>query len=260
VALPSLRSAFSTPLSTGLWGSLFNGDIGLVWFAPLVLLLPLTWRHFHREHRLESFVCLAVAATSLVFFSVYTYWRGGWSYGPRLLTPALPFLIFPLTPMFSKAPAQRLSQSALVRGAFVLIPIAMAIQLIGVIPPYSRHYYLRPYYDVEYPRPWWHKSLLLKNVEDLPSVMSYVFPRTTGGATLRPAMGTGTTARSTISVKSEKDRYLLRFPNSINQLAPDIWWLKAAVLGTPWRLLAPVVLLLCLSAVAAAYRLGRINA
>ena len=253
VALPTLGSVFSTPLPEGLRGNLFDGDVGLLWFAPLILLLPFTWGRFHREHRLESFVCIAVVAMSLIFFSVYSYWKGGWSYGPRLLTPVLPFLIFPLSPMFSRASGQRLSQSTFARAGLVLIPIAVAIQLVGIIPPYSRHYYLRAYYDAEYPQRWWHGSLLLKNLKDLPGVIAHVSPPASGAETVRPAA-------AAVAVRSEKDRYLLNLPNSINQVAPDIWWLKAAALGTPWYYLAPGVVLLGLCAVAAASRLGRVNA
>jgi len=253
VALPTLGAVFSTPLPEALWGNLLDGDVGLLWFAPLILLLPFTWGRFHREHRLESFVCIAVVAMSLIFFSVYTYWKGGWSYGPRLLTPALPFLIFPLSPMFSRVSGQWLSHSTFARAGLVLIPIAVAVQVVGVIPPYSRHYYLRAYYDGEHPQRWWHGSLLLKNVKDLPGVLAHVSAPASRGETVRPGA-------AVIAVRSEKDRYLLRFPNSINQVAPDIWWLKAAALGTPWYQLAPGVVLLGLFATAAASRLRRVNA
>jgi hypothetical protein len=239
VALPTLNAVFTTPLLEGLWGNFFSGDVGLVWFAPLILLLPLTWPRFHRDHPLESVVCIAVVAVSIVFFSAYTYWRGGWSYGPRLLTPILPFLIFPLSSMLAQASTLRLSKSIAARAALVLIPIAVAIQVIGVIPPYSRQYYLRGFYDAENPRPWWHTSLLLKDVEDIPQVMSHVSPRAT---------------------QNEKDRYLQALPNSINQVAPDIWWLKAAALGKSWLIVVPGVLILALCAAGAAFRLRRVNA
>jgi hypothetical protein len=239
VALPTLGVAFSTPIYEGLWGIVFDGDVGLLWFAPLILLLPLTWRRFQRDHPLESFVCIALVAPSIVFFSAYTYWHGGWAYGPRLLTPILPFLIFPLSSMLPQASGARFSRSIVARAALVLIPLAVAIQVIGIIPPYSRQYYLRGFYAGEYPRPWWHASLLLKNVEDLPEVMSHV---------------------STRASQSKKDRYLQGLPNSINQLAPDIWWLKAGALGKSWLISVSSALILALFAVAAAFRLRRVNA
>ena len=124
-------------------------------------------------------------------------------------------------------------------GRGVLIPIAVAIQVISIVPPYSRQYYLKAFYDAEHPRPWWHQSLLLKNVEDLPQVMSHVSPRAS---------------------QNEKDRYLQTLPNSINQVAPDIWWLKAIALGKSWLIFMSSALILALFAVAAAFRLRRVNA
>jgi hypothetical protein len=261
VALPTLGAVFSTPILTGLRGSFFDPDVGLVWFAPLILLLPLTWPRFHREHRLESLVCLGVTLSTLLFFSAYTYWHGGWAYGPRLLTPLLPFLILPLASVLSIAPEWRVSRRLPARASLVLIPLAMAIQLVGLIPPYTRHYYLRPVHDVGSPRSWWHASPLLENVEDLPDVMSYVIRSRQPGAQAAPsAVRSDASTTAPISVRNEKDRYLLRFPNSINLLAPDIWWLKAGVLGTPWRFLIPIAALLCVCALVAGSRLGRINA
>jgi hypothetical protein len=261
VALPTPGAVFSTPFLTGLRGNLIDANVGLVWHAPLVLLLPFTWRRFHREHPLESFVCLAVTVSSVVFFSVYTYWNGGWSYGPRLLTPILPFLILPLTPIFSRASERATSRQVMPRVALGLIALAVGIQLVGVVPSYSRHYYLRGFYQAEYPRPLWHKSALLENVEDLPDVMSYVTSSRRADGTPRFVTSrSGTTTSATIPVRTPKDRYLLKYPNSINQLAPDIWWLKAGVLGTPWAYLIPIAVILCASAVAAGLRLRRINA
>jgi 4-amino-4-deoxy-L-arabinose transferase-like glycosyltransferase len=239
VAHPELSSVISMPVPTRFWQIFVRGEVGLLWFSPLILLLPLTWKRFHREHRAESFACIAIVVSSLVFFSGYADWHHGWAYGPRLLTPMLPFAIFPLTPLLLKTPASFSSRRIAARAALVLITVAIAIQVIGIIPPYSRQYYLRPYYYAQNPRPWWHTNLLLKNVEDLPQVMSHVSPRAS---------------------QNEKDRYLQALPNSINQLAPDIWWLKAAALGKSWLIFVPAVLILALCAVAAAFRLRRVNA
>jgi hypothetical protein len=41
--LPTAASLFATPPLTGLGQILFNGEVGLVWFSPLVFLLPATW-------------------------------------------------------------------------------------------------------------------------------------------------------------------------------------------------------------------------
>ena len=252
-------SLFTTPSVPGLWRILFDGEVGLVWFSPLVLLLPATWPRFHREHRLESLACLGVAGSSLIFFAAYTSWHGGWSYGPRLLTPILPFLILPLVPLLSKVGIRRAPKRTFPRVAFGVIAIAVMIQVIGIVPPYSRHYYLKPVYKASSEHPWLQGSALAENAVAFPKVLSYVVRarRMQSDVLLTGSTHEGIGVADSTGVDGA-DRYLLTLPNSVNQFAPDIWWIKAGVLGTPWRLLAPFVLALCACAVAAGIRVRKI--
>ncbi|HEY4955693.1 MAG TPA: hypothetical protein VII02_12500 [Gemmatimonadaceae bacterium] len=254
-------SLFTTPSVLGLRRILFDGEVGLAWFSPLIFLLPVTWPRFHRQHRLESLACLGVAGSSLVFFAGYTSWHGGWSYGPRLLTPILPFLILPLVPLLSKAGNLRAPGRTLARVAGLVILIAVTVQVIGIVPPYSRHYYLKSVYQLNPEYSWLERSALLDNVVALPKVLSYAArARRVRGDVLLPGsirQGIGATADS--ARVTGPDRHLLTFPNSVNQFAPDIWWIKAGVLGVTWRLLAPLVLVLCACAVAAGIRVRKMD-
>jgi 4-amino-4-deoxy-L-arabinose transferase-like glycosyltransferase len=237
--LPTAGSLFATPPLVGLKQILFNGEVGLAWFSPLVVLLPATWPRFHRQHPIESFACLAIVGFTLLFFAMYSYWHGGWSYGPRLLTPVLPFLILPLLPMLVDGESQRV-HPIVTRLAPVMIVIAVGVQVIGIVPPYSRHYYLKPVYEKSSPHPWRSRSTLIDNMVAFPKTVSYV-ARTPND----PADVTGA------------ERYLLSLPNSVNQFAPDIWWLKAAALGVRWRALLLPVIALSLAAFAAASRIRK---
>ena len=261
VVLPSASALFANPPLVGLKQILFDGEVGLVWFSPLVFLLPATWPRFHREHPIESFACIAVVGSSLIFFAAYSYWHGGWSYGPRLLSPILPFLIFPLMPLLGALPDrrnQRVHQLVARFAPFVILG-ALAVQVIGIVPPYSRHYYLKPVYETSSQYSWRSKSALIDNAVAFPSSISYVARARRDRAQPAP-MNSGrrsmTTAADSSGVRGA-DRYLLSLPNSVNQFAPDIWWLKAAALGARWVKILPLVMVICLSAFVAAVRVRK---
>lgn len=259
--LPTAGSLFATPPLIGLEQLLFDGEVGLAWFSPLVFLLPATWPRFHRAHRLESFACLAVAGSTLIFFCGYTYWHGGWSYGPRLLSPILPFLIFPLIPLLAALPDERNRRVSpiVARLAPLVIVIAVAVQVIGIVPPYSRHYYLKPVYEKSSRHPWRSRSALVDNVVAFPKSLSYVARarKDRGEARLGDSFRQGTPAAADSANVTGAERYLLSLPNSVNQFAPDIWWLKAAALGARWQLLLPPVIALSLAALGAAARVRK---
>jgi len=55
--------------------------------------------------RRAAIVATAIAAYYILLNASYSYWEGGWSYGPRHASPAIPFLCIGLAPLWTIAPA-----------------------------------------------------------------------------------------------------------------------------------------------------------
>lgn len=76
----------------GLAGLLISPGAGLLWFCPCVILSVVALAQI-KTHRLEAWTIAALAASSLLLHSLWHFWSGGWSWGPRLLLPILPGLV-----------------------------------------------------------------------------------------------------------------------------------------------------------------------
>ncbi|MCP3918761.1 MAG: hypothetical protein GY711_24710 [bacterium] len=84
---------FASSLAPGLAGLLVSPGRGLLWMAPLVLLLPLgILRSLELGERAWRLACGGVLLASIVPAAYMAGWHGAWTYGPRYLLPALPFL------------------------------------------------------------------------------------------------------------------------------------------------------------------------
>jgi hypothetical protein len=92
----------SYPKWDALYGILFSSFRGLLPLAPLVAIMPIGLFALAKTpaRRHPVIVAGAIAAFYLLLNASYHYWEGGWAYGPRQLTPALPFLALGLAPLW----------------------------------------------------------------------------------------------------------------------------------------------------------------
>ena len=131
-----LKSGFFGITMPSLWrlGAILVGRYrGIVPLAPVIAAMPigliLLWRLPSRRRAVVTVI--AIAAFYFLLNASYYYWEGGWSYAPRQVTPALPFLALGLAPLWDtwgRAGRAALSALAIVGVAFALIAVSTTPQ------------------------------------------------------------------------------------------------------------------------------------
>ena len=130
------RAGTSLP-GIGLYGLLASPGKGLLWYdLPLILSL-LGATAFFRRSRAEALCVLGLALTWVGFHAPYDFWEGGWSWGPRLLVPLLPFLVLPVAPAVEFLAGERQAIWR-VLPALCLV-LGLAVQLPAVGSDYTRY-------------------------------------------------------------------------------------------------------------------------
>jgi hypothetical protein len=113
------------PRADALFGILLSQRRGLLFLAPL-LLLGLVGHGISlvrsRQRRI-AILSLFMIAYYVLLNGSYTYWDGGYSYGPRHLAGALPFLALGLAPLFDtlRRCLRWLALAAMVGAAFLTV-------------------------------------------------------------------------------------------------------------------------------------------
>jgi Dolichyl-phosphate-mannose-protein mannosyltransferase len=77
-------------VAEGAAGLLVSPGRGLVWYCPAVVLAIAAWRKIKNS---SALLIAGVFVGFLGIHSVWSFWHGGWSWGPRFLLPALPGLV-----------------------------------------------------------------------------------------------------------------------------------------------------------------------
>ena len=127
---------FDNPILLGVYGLLFSPGKGLFVYVPILAALPFAFAVFVKRFTREAILIFAVFVFYVLLFSAWYYWWGGTSWGPRFLTPTLPFLILALAPAveLTLQPGNKL-RALFATIFFALCALSIAIELLGVSLP-----------------------------------------------------------------------------------------------------------------------------
>ncbi|MAT95661.1 MAG: hypothetical protein CL608_00715 [Anaerolineaceae bacterium] len=119
--------AWSHPFLTGFFGQLFSFGKGIVFYSPLVLLVPFGLFTLYKEGIKDLSILAAIFfLLQLLIYSSWWSWSGGWAWGPRFLVPALPLFMIGLLPWLKN----KSSFTKLILACFILV--SFVVQLVGV--------------------------------------------------------------------------------------------------------------------------------
>ncbi len=125
--------ALSSTFLAALAGLLISPARGLLLYSPVFLFAAWGgWRNLKRAefHRLDLFLG-SIMLLHLVILSIWPMWWGGWSYGPRMLTDLLPYLMYWLIPVMvallgtgqstAQSPRRNAGQVSALRLGFIML-------------------------------------------------------------------------------------------------------------------------------------------
>jgi len=232
-------AAWTTPLPVGLYGLLLSSGKGVVWFAPVLLLLGLGargpggpapagagWRA-----RLAAAPpwararvgAIAAGLVGLLLYAGFQHWAGDGSFGPRYLIPLLPLAFLVVAGVIDRAGTRA-------RGAIAALgTLGLLVQLGGVGIYFGAQ--MREAGDYPYTLPLDHPRFMSDshfNPAFSPIVGHWrMLLRNAGehlrGAWPRVAVGEGADAR--LEVGEEDQRRLLH--------GLDFWWCYLLYAGLP---------------------------
>ena len=147
-------NGFTTPFITGATGFLFSPGKSIFLFAPVIIpaliLLPKLWR----THCSLAILATGLPISSLLLYSKYAQWEGGYCYGPRYFVPSLTFLAIGLAPAFLDS---TIRMRWWITSTFLF---GMIINMIGLATSFLENQATRGvYYDANLNYVWSHSPI-----------------------------------------------------------------------------------------------------
>jgi len=242
VAFPSTSALLSNPLLQGLSDLLFSGEIGLLVFAPWVVIAWICFPRFARVHLPEALLCGTSFLIYLLFFAKFSDWHGGWVAGPRFLIPILPFLMIAMAPALEDLVQAAFTKQRPWGVVSVLLLVSVvagfAVQCLTVIYPVNRYYALWEFYERRPPKPWWFGSIPLASLTFLSrmNLNPTAQPADIGETDVSSARRKQEAAVAFAYSAATEEEYLAHFPNAANMMLPNLMVLKFRLLGLPGSL------------------------
>jgi hypothetical protein len=98
---------FSTPFIYGLLGFFISPSKSMVVFSPLVIFCMWGFKRFYRAQRRIALCIAGIGILYLLVYSKWFDWKGGWTWGPRLIVPAIILLHIALIELIDRKEIQR---------------------------------------------------------------------------------------------------------------------------------------------------------
>jgi hypothetical protein len=245
IAFPTSSFTFSNPFFQGIGELLFNGEVGLLLFAPWVVLVFLCFPQFMRKHLPESVLCGAIFVFNLLFYAKYQQWHGGWAGGPRYLIPTLPFLVIVIVPtvIIQRRVANENQRFwSVVHSLMVLLlAVGFIIQAITVAYPRDRYYADLVFYAHKPLKPWWYGSIPLAALDYWAQTS---IPKTEANYSEPDSSRTVATVDSDsdsdplsywkhADAAATEDEFINWLPHPENATLPEMMTLKRKLIGLP---------------------------
>ncbi len=124
----------------GLLGLLVSPGVGIIFYFPIVLLFPLSFKYMYREKMkgllfLSAYVILAtwLYIGTLSYWEPYA-WSGGVAWGPRYLIPVLPFITVVSGALFLNLKKMRFPRRVLLKMSIIVLSVAgFFVNLLGTL-------------------------------------------------------------------------------------------------------------------------------
>ena len=153
-----VEQGFTTPFLEGAWGLLAHPEKSIILFAPVVILVPFGLAAIRRDHPTGFWLILWTIVSTVVLAATWWDWDGGFTWGPRLLLPALPVAV-------ATIPAWIGERRARTRGFVALLVAGLLVSIPGVLVSGGAQL-------ADEPRPE-HGPKIVRQAELLPDAVAY---------------------------------------------------------------------------------------
>jgi SAM-dependent methyltransferase len=134
----------TTPFLDGAAGLLGDPVKSVILFAPVVLVLPAAFVKCWKKNRPAALLIGAYVGITFVLTATWFAWHGGWSWGPRLLLPAVLLAVPMIGPWITTVTRTRVVALLFAAGCIISLPalvVSTQTQQLETTPvPPQTHY------------------------------------------------------------------------------------------------------------------------